>query len=86
MMQPHWENRRWLLKMLNRDWLHQPAILLPTIVCPGEIKTHVYTKTYIHVFRASLFTLAMKQKKTQMSIKRNVNSHIMEYYLAIKRN
>lgn len=57
MLQPLWKTVRPLLKILNMELPHDPAVpLLDT--CPRALDTYIHTKTCTEILTAALFTTA----------------------------
>lgn len=76
MVQPFWEIVWQFPKKLN---INLPAI--PFLgVYPKEMNTYVHTKTYMQIFTAALFLIAIKQKQPKSPL---IDEHIDKMYYNI---
>ena len=87
---PLWKTVWQFLTELNTLVPYNPAFVLLGI-CTNELKTYVYTKTYMGTFIAALFIAGKTLKQSRCPlvgewIRKLQYIHTMEYYSAIKRN
>lgn len=80
------------LKMLNAESPHNPEIPFP-VMCPREMKMHLYTKTCMWVLTAVLFLIAKKWKPNAHRLRKGYKSfsfgwlsHTVDYLSALKGN
>lgn len=90
MVQILWKTVCLLFKKLIIALSYDPAILFIGIY-PRELKTCIYIKTCVEMFKAALFIKIKKWKQAKCpSVNEWMNkiwcSHTTEYYLTIKRN
>lgn len=64
------------LKMLNAESPHNPEIPFP-VMCPREMKMHLYTKTCMWVLTAVLFLIAKKWKPNAHRLRKGYKSFFL---------